>query len=553
MAVSAANACLLQLDNEEHWLHRVRQSLERDTAEELGTAAKVLDVPRTLRDTKPELYAPHRFALGPYHQARADLMGMERYKLAAAKRVEKLFTGDRKIDQLVQRFLGLVGEIRVMYHRFLEINDLTLAWMMAIDTCFMLDFLENYHREETTDMVSSATNWINSVVRDSMMLENQIPLFLFAKTLELRNATELDADNVVPAVFDRFIKNVSPIKIKADLPIGDLGKHAHLLDLLYHFLVPNATVYDESSGGQDRPGRFQEVCHDDLEKQELPDYDKVKQACVRVCSLNVAPVRFLKKNLISRPMSLVSNLSGKITRKVPVLAALVPAVGKLMQSVDVTELLEGMNLGGMVNSPLMAHEIKIPSVEQLVRCGVRFVPAQKGIAGIAFDGATATLSLPAITLDGNTEVILRNLVAYEAVAVRGPLVLARYTELMNGIIDTGKDVKILQQSRVVTNQMKSDKEAAGMWNGMCRAMRLSKVPRLDGVIRAVNVHRNKNKAVRAKKLLKKYVFGSWRMLTLLASVVLLLMTALQTFCSAYPCKDSWFGSLLELPLNQDGK
>jgi hypothetical protein len=85
-----------------------------------------------------------------------------------------------------------------------------------------------------------------------------------------------------------------------------------------------------------------------------------------------------------------------------------------------------------------------------------------GHHGIAFDAATATLSLPIITLDGNTEVVLRNLVAYEAVAVRGPLVLARYTELMNGIIDTPKDVKILRQSGVVVNHLKSDKEAVDM-------------------------------------------------------------------------------------------
>ncbi|XP_066323515.1 putative UPF0481 protein At3g02645 [Miscanthus floridulus] len=201
--------------------------------------------------------------------------------------------------------------------------------------------------------------------------------------------------------------------------------------------------------------------------------------------------------------------------------------------------LKGVNLDSIVNSPL-AREIKIPSVAQLARWGVLFVPVPEGIAGIAFDAATATLSLPIITLDGNTKVVLRNLVAYEAVAVRGPLVLARYTELMNGIIDTPKDVKILRQSGVVVNHLKSDKDAADMWNGMCRATRLSKVPRRDTVIQEVNEHRSRRKSARAQKLLKKYVFRSWRILTLLATVVLLLMTALETICSVYPCK-SRFG------------
>jgi hypothetical protein len=47
-------------------------------------------------------------------------------------------------------------------------------------------------------------------------------------------------------------------------------------------------------------------------------------------------------------------------------------------------------------------------------------------------------------------------------------------------------------------------------------------------------------------MMKRYVFRSWRVLTLLAAVVLLLMTALQTFCSVYQC-NRWFGNMLQMP------
>ncbi|TVU42958.1 hypothetical protein EJB05_09385, partial [Eragrostis curvula] len=532
---SAANAGV-QFD-EDRWLSRVRQTLEKEAADALGAAAKVFDVPRVLRATKPDAYLPQHFALGPYHCHRAELRDMERYKLAAAKRAAKLFADDRKFDHLVQRLMEAQDKIRAPYHRFLELNDQTLAWMMAIDTCFLLDFLESYHRDEVTDMVSSATNWINATVRDAMMLENQLPLFLFAQALALRHASEQAAAEALHGVLDRFIKEVSPIKTTAELVVADVAKHAHMLELLYHFLVPAAAP---------PPMVPEEFTVDMLDPaQHLPDYDKVRTACVNVSSLDVAPVRFIKKNLISRPMSMASSLPGQIMLKVPVLSALAPLLGKLMASTDMEARLKGVNLGSIINSPL-AQEIMIPSVAQLAGWGVRFAPAPEGIAGISFDAATATLSLPIITLDGNTEVVLRNLVAYEAVAVRGPLVLARYTELMNGIIDTPKDIKILRQCGVVVNQLKSDKEATDMWNGMCRATRLSKVARLDAVIREVNAHRSRRAAARAQRLLKKYVFKSWRILTLLAALVLLLMTAMQTFCSVYPCQ-SWFGPVFKLP------
>ncbi|RCV29884.1 hypothetical protein SETIT_6G049200v2 [Setaria italica] len=538
--------------DEERWLKRVRQSLEREAAEALGAAAKVFDVPRVLRATRPEAYLPQHFALGPYHCNRPELRDMERYKLAAAKRAEKLFAEGRKFDDLVQRLLEAQGKMRAPYHRFLELSDQTLAWMMAIDTCFLLDFLESYHREEVTDMVSSATNWINATARDAMMLENQLPLFLFSQALSLRHPAEQAATDALHAVLGRFIREVSPIKTAAELVVADVARHAHMLELLYHFLVPDASVFDGDADREPPPMVPEEFTIDMLDpSQQLPDYDKVKQACVAMSSLDVAPVRFIKKNLISRPMGLASSLPGMIMRKVPLLSAVAPLVTKLMSSPDVEARLKGVNFGTILNSPL-AQEIMIPSVSTLARWGVRFVPAPEGIAGISFDAATTTMSLPIITLDANTEVVLRNLVAYEAVAVRGPLVLARYTELMNGIIDTARDVKILRQGGVVVNQLKSDREAADMWNGMCRATRLSKVPRLDAAIREVNAHRSRRAAARAQKLLKRYVFRSWRILTLLAAVVLLLMTAMQTFCSVYPCK-SWFGAVFQLPVAAGGE
>ncbi|KQJ95247.1 putative UPF0481 protein At3g02645 [Brachypodium distachyon] len=544
VGVAATNAGVeLDVTEQSRWVSRVRQRMEAG-AEELGAVAKVFDVPRVLRATRPEAYAPQHFAVGPYHYQRPELRDMERYKLAAAKRAEKLFAGDNKFDDLVHKFVGMQDMIRAPYHRFLELNEQMLAWMMAIDTCFLLDFLESYHVDSATDMVSSATSWINAVVRDAMMLENQIPLFLFAGALQLRHyASEQAAADAMRGVFDRFIKEVCPIKTAALAIAGDISKHAHLLELLYHFLVPESDVFT----AEDRelpPLVPEEICIDMLE-QQVPDYDKVKQACFQVSSLDVAPIRFIKKNLVSKPMSVASSLPGKIMRKVPLLSAMAPLVGKLMSSTDVESRLKGVNLNSIINSPLM-HEIMIPSVTQLAACGVRFAPALEGMAGISFDAVTATLTLPILHLDGNTEVILRNLVAYETAAVRGPLVMARYTELMNGIIDTAKDVKILREAEIIVNGMKSDKEAADMWNGMCRAIRPSKVPMLDGVIRGVNAHRNAKAAVRARKLLKKYVFRSWRILTLLAAVVLLLMTAMQTFCTVYDCK-RLFGGVLGLP------
>ncbi|GJW83672.1 putative UPF0481 protein [Tanacetum coccineum] len=79
------------------------------------------------------------------------------------------------------------------------------------------------------------------------------------------------------------------------------------------------------------------------------------------------------------------------------------------------------------------EEIAIPSVTEMAQAGILFSPVNGGIFDISFNNITSTLYLPVVDLDVNTEVYLRNLVAYEACIAAGPLVVARYTELVNGV------------------------------------------------------------------------------------------------------------------------
>uniref|UniRef100_A0ACD5ZUS2 Uncharacterized protein n=1 Tax=Avena sativa TaxID=4498 RepID=A0ACD5ZUS2_AVESA len=125
VGVAAGNAGVeLELDDHQsRFVNRVRRRMEA-SAEELGAVAKVFDVPKLLRATRPEAYTPQHFAIGPYHYQRPELRDMERYKLAAAKRAEKLFAGDKKFDDLVHKFVGMQEMIRDPYNRLMHILQL---------------------------------------------------------------------------------------------------------------------------------------------------------------------------------------------------------------------------------------------------------------------------------------------------------------------------------------------------------------------------------------------------------------------------------------------
>ena len=166
------------------------------------------------------------------------------------------------------------------------------------------------------------------------------------------------------------------------------------------------------------------------------------------------------------------------------------------------------------------EEIPIPSVTELYKSSVSFSATNGNILAISFDTNTTTLHLPSVSLDVNSKVILRNLVAYEASNASGPLVSTRYTELMNGIIDTEEDVKLLRRKGILLNRLKSDAEVANLWNGMSKSIKLTKVPHLNKVIEDVNNYYNNRLTVRFWKYTKLYVFSSWQFFTLLATIML---------------------------------
>ncbi|CAA2994343.1 UPF0481 At3g02645 [Olea europaea subsp. europaea] len=183
------------------------------------------------------------------------------------------------------------------------------------------------------------------------------------------------------------------------------------------------------------------------------------------------------------------------------------------------------------------EESTIPSVTELSKAGVKFSATDLGILSINFDEKTSTFYLPTVNLDGNTEVVLRNLLAYEACNASGPLVFTRYTELMNGIIDTEDDAKFLREHGIISNQLKSDEEVANLWNGMSKSIRLTKVSFLDKVIEDVNKNYNGSWKVKVDNLMK-HVPGSWQSITLVAVILILLLMILQAFCSVYNCAHS---------------
>lgn len=420
--------------------------------------------------------------------------------------------------------------------RHLNLSNEALGWMMAIDVSFLLEFLQTLSKNDSNQQQQRAlqrmipsrmshlvdpsrrTSSRSMLLRDVVMLENQVPLFLLQKAIESRCSAAAAAQSVLSSMLVGFFQEVSTFR-GVGRPCTDVDRHVHLLGFLYSNMVPRCT--EESHGTTGEEGG-DESCHDHRKSTLNSAMDLLVSRGSKIVSVVVHFVlRVLLKFIASLPcLSVLGEPIEQLTQH----AAAEPRGGAGAPGVPADK-----------NTSPLLEEIAVPSVAELAYTGVRFCPTVGGLSMVDFCAATATLRLPVIGVDANTEVVLRNLVAYEAAAGLGPLALARYVELMNGIVDTEEDARALRECGVVLNHLRSDREVAELWNGMTRSVRLTRVPALDRVIDDLNRHYGGCWKVRVRAFVKARVRGSRELLAGVAVLLLLLFVGLQAFCVLRGC------------------
>ena len=129
----------------------------------------------------------------------------------------------------------------------------------------------------------------NSIVRDLMMLENQLPLFLLQKLLELQMGSKVKADERLSRLLRLVCQEFSPFTFK--LPDNSnfyINERGHVLEVLYYAIVPSV-----SNNQNPNPSDEEET-----ESSDTVDISTVRQTFSTLLwkalsSLSVHPLRFL--------------------------------------------------------------------------------------------------------------------------------------------------------------------------------------------------------------------------------------------------------------------
>ncbi|KAL3535945.1 hypothetical protein ACH5RR_004406 [Cinchona calisaya] len=518
------------------WVERISNIFRNEIAINIDhlPPVSVFAIPKTLSLQKPEAYTPQLIALGPYHHLRPELYQMERYKLAAIKEIstpEQTFNFEHVV---INKLKEKDPYIRACYNKFMDYDQETLAWIVAIDGCFFLHVVHSYLvQDETTDR-RLLDNTI--ITRDIMMLENQIPFILLKeirKSLHICSTPDnqrKDEDIELISMLLQLCDTLSPVKFSIDKMNQDRYRRPlHLLDMMYHMIV---NVPDCVSGS---------LINDPI--QRVPLYTESGNSLNSPSSSITSSSSSSKKedpdivhNNLDAILDLVESMGTKRTKD---LLKPVMVVSSIPWS-TISGIFRKSNLG-IHEENSEDSEISIPSVSHLWRYAkVQCKPFIGSINEIKFLVEEATLYLPVMNLNSSTEVILRNLVAYEAAISKSTLEFARYVNLMNGIIDTAEDVRLLKQNGVILKGGLTDDEIAEQFNGMKRCYAGSdQKSNIEIAIEKVNKFYDKKLFVRTVRRFKKNLYASWKCLALVSTVVLLILLSLQTFCEFYECRKIW--------------
>ncbi|XP_062084139.1 putative UPF0481 protein At3g02645 [Humulus lupulus] len=504
----------------------------------------IFKVPTSLTQANPEAYVPKLLGLGAIHHLRPEHEQMQMYKAMVAKTIHGKFQplDFKKLIDLVKRIA--VPSVRASYNMYLELTDDALACIMALDGLFLLDLLCCYGGIEKEDDVyktylselmndSSGRRMAQErILREAMMLENQIPILVLWAILIIELSDFEMVRELLPKILVGFCKHVSPFDTVPDYPPFKTLTHAHSLDLLYHLIMLEASpkVNDsvEDLGFRDIIILYNKVKR---EIQKTASHRTFTEASTEITSYG-SQLMYSNQDLVEQGIVAVlaiapSPLAGPIT--------LVQGLLKLPWS----KLWS--NVSSAVTKQPLEEETLVPRASELHKAGVKFVPAH--IKSIRFDSKSVSFHLPSIKLSGNSEVIIRNLVAYEAALINyetdKPLILTRYVEIMSDLIRSCEDVKVLKDDGIIKmDKSINEIQVAKVFNGMTNYKSIqysTNTETIDRELESVKSYYNGLWKVSTTRFIKKgrWIAGNW--CKVLAVVVLLLLMGIQTFCSVYEC------------------
>ncbi|KAK9048854.1 hypothetical protein SSX86_032179 [Deinandra increscens subsp. villosa] len=392
---------------------------------------------------------------------------------------------------VVHKVKNLVPVIRACYDSFLPDDNVSMAWVFAIDGLFLLHLFQLTNTD--SDQIPKVDSTKRLLAQDIMMVENQIPFMLLKEINEALHSSSPGSNDFSPSIYRSFSEIHSPLKL-CPLSKAPTNHVHHLLHYMYHSIINNVPT---------------------------PTFDSVH-----------LPV------------------PGRMTK------ILLPGIVNFVEQLPTDEIVRLYELAitSLHNFSSIGSGTTIPSASRLQsRAGFQFHSLPEnggGVESVYVNGNT--IYLPPVTLESDSDVILRNLVAYETLMPHSDHhPLAEYASLMCGLIVDVEDVRVLKQHDIIRGELGED-EVAEIFVGMSGSILSSKIKSksaLQNMIVEVNKVYEGRPRIMAYLFLKKLakwvlvflthigsvVGGTWKIVAFVAGLVSLVMLTYKNYCDVYGC------------------
>ncbi|KAL4564059.1 hypothetical protein LXL04_028109 [Taraxacum kok-saghyz] len=481
---------LSSIEDPQQWVNRISKTFQNHLLVDTDLPVCIFKVPENFTTEKPESYIPQTIGLGPIHHFQTQLYSKrEQLKLETAKTMLKPYRITSNFTEIVIESLKqFIPEVRCCYELYFDVDDNTLAWVFALDGLFLLDLLSKISEGDSLESFE-----------DLVMVENQIPLVVL---MEVRTALEehLSGDcnhSFLSNILVQICETRSPLKFSRRISRLDLdiNTRVHLLDCMYHLIV-----------NHDVAGKNQFIRNNFLDDIDLEDVGNAVEMAGQLCpgaNVFLQPLLLIMKLPWDKIISLIKKMMGET-----------PAV----------------------------LEIDIPSASELTRIGkVEFCMTPGGIRDVEFDDETCTFYLPILSLKPDSELLLRNLVVYEGLMFEKGnftnLDFTEYVDLMCGIIDGVKDVRILRDKHIIEGDLDDD-EIVKLFNGITKtSLKTEEASGLGKTVARVNKHFGNIPRVKAYHFVKKYVLSWWKFIVIMFTLLNLMVLVIEGACQVYECNN----------------
>lgn len=548
-------------DDEESWISYIEKSFSSHVDGRSASVVSTFRMPSMVVEASKNrrAYVPTRVSLGPYHHGSAGLAAIEQHKPRALCRMMNRFNGEQphpgpiNMDSPVHAKNVVVREpydvkvehegeilngeqpdpgpinrdfavrarnaivqvqevIKNNYDGKVEHEGEILSKILILDGCFILEIMRVLDRQvpyEKYDPLFERKRLLAvecDLLADILKLENQIPLIVLQKLLQLELQEEDVTDTLCQMVL-RFLLTFYPFEIqemkayvddghllsifKQRLLLEDQGHH--LLEFFRTLVVfapfgdagNNSVSIDVvNTGGEHALYTMLSNQWDDDAvdgERERKSHSLRCSSCLCFCQLPCW--------LCTQIVSLFSHNGGKHESNVAA---------------------------------------DIPRAVDLANAGVKFRKCVGGIKDIYFEPKSATMYLPEITVQDWTELAFLNLMAFELQKRFKINYVINYMYLMKKLMVSEEDVVLLEREGVLSNLLGTGKEVAELFNNMSKGVVIDLKDFMDGLAGQVMVHRN-NKCNRYRAaLLNEYFSTPWKTLGVVTATLLLALTIVQT-------------------------